>query len=118
MSMGDAVRAIRERIPEWMMPGQDEKIEPPVIKTPQEDMSEVSRMAGNQGVVDKTSVTWLAISSWASRELLAALTELETANGKEVIELQARIKAMRDLLELENPPAAPIKMKSSAPYVP
>lgn len=118
MAMSDAVRAIRERLPEWMMPGQAEKIEPPVIKTPQDDMNDIARMARSQGMVDKASGTWLAVSSWASRELLAALTELETANGKEVIELQARIKAMRDLLELENPPAAPVKMKSSAPYVP
>lgn len=119
MSMADAIRATREKLPEWMGGAPNAAIEPPVIKTALECMVDIVRASNYQyqGMMDKQSSTWLAVSAWASRELLEALAELETADGKQVIATQARIRAMRDVLEMESVPKQ-VRMESSAPFIP
>jgi hypothetical protein len=118
MSMGDAVRAIREKLPDWMggAPGVD--IEPPVIKTPMEDMAEIVRASSYQGMMDKQSSTWLAVSAWAATDLLETLAKLETARDHDVIVLQARARALRDIMDMDQAIQKPVLMKSSAPYIP
>jgi hypothetical protein len=118
MSMADAMRSVRELIPDWMGGRKEIPIEPPPTKTALEDMAEVVRMAGFIGQIDKHGSTWNVVAAWAANDLLETWVKLESADQREAIALQARAKAMRDLLEIDATPAKPVLMASSAPYIP
>jgi hypothetical protein len=59
--------------------------------------------------------TWGDVLKWAQGQVEAARTKLETASPSDIVELQARIKVMRELQHITDAPKAP-EMPPSVPY--
>lgn len=102
MSMFEALRAIPDRVREWA--GQaEEQTEIAAPLTPSEDTQALLAMARASGGVERTSGTWNGVARYAASQILAAHVALETAQGEARTVLQARIRAMRDVLECDAP---------------
>lgn len=109
MSMSDALRGLRDKV-SWLNYGSAEPIQAPRQPTVVEEMAELVQMAQREGVVDRRSGTWIAVSSWAANELLQTFAKQEGADDAKAATLRARARALRDLLCMDERPLV-VKIK-------
>lgn len=115
MSMADALR----KVPSWLKTVTGgAPIEIPEQASVVDDIRELVRLAGVDGQIDRQSGTWNAVSAWAAKELLETFVAMEHADDEKTVALRARAKALRDMLDMDDKPAKPVLMESSAPYIP
>ncbi len=104
MSMSDALRFIRDKVP-WLTAELVVPAQASAVSTVLQDMAELVRMASVIGVVvDRQSATWAAVSSWAATELLEIAVKQESATDEKAAALRARSRTLRDLLEMDARP--------------
>jgi hypothetical protein len=115
MSMSDALRNLKDRVP-WLAAAHEEPTMAPPPLTVLQEMEELVRMAGVTGtVIDRQSSTWVAVSQWAASELLETFSKLESADDTKA--LRARAKTLRELLAMNIKPQV-AKIENQGPYIP
>lgn len=118
MSMHEALRAIPEKAREWFRLLDPGHVAVDVPPTPAQDAEILVALTRHAGTVDRTTGTWNAHAQFAATEIIAAHAQLETARGDSVIELQARIRALRDLLSCDQQRQDVPKFEDQAPHIP
>lgn len=116
MSMADSLRNLRGKVP-WLSPIQDQILQAPAELTVVEEMALLVRLAGTKGSIDRQSSTWTAVCSWAATELLETFAKQERANDEKAAELRARVRTLRDLIELDDKPQV-VKFEDQSPLIP
>lgn len=107
MSMHEAVRKLRGIVP-WLTNEDVEPVPQPAAPTPLESVEELTRLARAEGLIDRTSPTWVGVARWAATELIVIRDALETATDDKAAALRARAAAMRDLLADERTESKPV----------
>lgn len=119
MSKFDALRNLMGKVP-WLT--HDRNFEQPMdFPDPPsriEEMHGLLMQAGRQFEIQPESGTWMAVSGWAARELLEALSQLEVRDKEMIPELQVRIKVLREVLALENGPEPVVKFDDESRHIP
>lgn len=117
MSMSDALRILKDRVP-WLTTTHEEPIQAPPPLTVLQEMTELVRMASVTGAtVDRQSPTWTAVSCWVATELLETFSKQESATDEKAAALRARAKTLRELLEIGTKPPA-MMFEDQGPYIP
>lgn len=117
MSMHEAIRSLRGKIP-WLSDPEDEVPVVPVVPPPLEAAESLILLAKAPGRVERTSETWQAVARWAATELIVAQTGLETATGERADALRSRVKTLRDVLAIDERTALKAVVADQGPYVP
>ena len=60
-------------------------------------------MANEKGFIDPLSSTWSGVKGWAASELLETYVKGEKADDVKAVELKARSKVLRELMDIANP---------------
>jgi hypothetical protein len=118
MSMHEALKSLRGAIP-WLR-HRDNEDQPaaPIPPTPLELAESLVLLAKAQGLIDRTSPTWSAVSRWVAQELIRVQAGLETASGDKAAALRSRAKTLRDVLAMGDPEEMKPMVEDMGPYVP
>jgi len=117
MSMAEALKSLRGKVP-WLQNDGGDEFSPPKIKSPSEDAEDLLSMAKQPGAVDRSSLTWAAVSRWCASELISVHLGLEAAVGDKAAFLRARAKTLRDMLEMDKPCREIRKRDYDGPVIP
>lgn len=101
MSMHEAIRAIRGKLP-WLDPAVEPTPDIAPAPTAAEEAADLARMANARSRIDRSSGTWVAVCAWAAGEIIEAHAKLETATEPKSTELRARIRCCRDLIAVDD----------------
>lgn len=116
MSMHEALRGLRNKVP-WLSATGPEEVKAPVQLSVAEEMEILVRLAMTKGELDKQSSTWVAVCHWAANELMKTFVEQEGATNEKAAGLRARAKALRELLSLDSQDRV-IRFEDASPHIP
>lgn len=99
MSMFDALKGMSDKFPFYHKP----EVAPADKLSTVDSMAELVRMANEKGFIDPLSSTWSGVKGWAASELLETYVKGEKADDVKAVELKARSKVLRELMDIANP---------------
>lgn len=117
MSMAEALKSLRGKVP-WLREEEGDEFVAPKPKTPVEDADGLLLLTKQGGLLDKSSPTWAAVSTWAAKEIITAQRGLELASEEKAKFLRARVRTLRDLLEMDKPDHLSARIDDIGPNIP